>query len=91
MSVDERNQQAIEARASKSVADLVDEAKAGHVAALEALKAWDDAALAQQIPDAQPNRPSQSLAGNILRTLEYHEGGQMDRIEAALNVRGRWA
>jgi len=91
MSVDERNAQAVEARVSKSVAELIDEAKAGHAASFDALKGWDDAALAQQIPDAAAGRPSQSLAGNILRFLEYHEGGQMDRIEAALNVRGRWA
>lgn len=91
MSIDERNQAATADRASKSVADLIAEAKAGHTASLEALKGWDDGALAQQIPDAAPGRPAQSLAGNILRFLEYHEGGQMDRIEAALHVRGRWA
>ena len=31
-----------------------------------------------------------SVGGIILRTLEYHEGGQMDRIESAIKMRTRW-
>ncbi|MSQ30731.1 MAG: hypothetical protein EXR64_01710 [Dehalococcoidia bacterium] len=90
MSVDERNQAAIAERAGKSIADLIAEAKAGHAASLVDLKGWDDATLEKKVPDMQPNRPAQSVGGNILRSLEYHEGGQMDRIEGAINVRTRW-
>ena len=89
--VDERNQQSIADRAAKSIADLIAEAKAGHAAAREDLKGMDDSVLDTKVPDMAPDRPAQSVGGNILRSLEYHEGGQMDRIEAAINVRTRWA
>lgn len=89
-SIDERNQQQITDRADKSVADLVAEAKAGHAAAWEDVKAMTDANLDTKVADMQPNRPMLSAGGLILRHLEYHDGGQMDRIENALRVRTRW-
>ena len=88
--VDDRNQQQIEARAGKSVADLVAEVKAGHATALDDLRALPDSTLDTKIPDMQPTRPPLSFGGLTLRMLEYHEGGQMDRIENALRVRTRW-
>jgi hypothetical protein len=89
-SVDERNQQQIEDRRGKSIAELVEEAKQGHASAIDDIRAMDDATLDTKVPDIQPNRPPSSVGGTILRMLEYHEGGQMDRIENALRVRTRW-
>ena len=31
-----------------------------------------------------------TFGGMTLRMLEYHEGGQLDRIENALRARTRW-
>src|SRR5438477_5024122 len=42
-SIDERNQQQVEERKSKSVADLVAEAKQSHAAAWEDIRGMDDA------------------------------------------------
>lgn len=89
-SIDERNQQQITDRAGKSIADLVAEAKAGHAAAWEDVRAMTDATLDTKVPDMQPNRPMLSAGGLILRHLEMHDGGQMDRIENALRARTRW-
>ena len=88
--VDERNQQQIDERSGKSIAEIVAEAKQGHATALEDIAKLDDEALATPVPDMQPDRPGSSVGGLILRSLEYHEGGQLDRIEAALNARTRW-
>ena len=90
-SVDERNQQQIAERSGKSIADLIAEAKQAHATALEDIAKLDDDALATPVPDTQPTRPGSSVGGMILRSLEYHEGGQMDRIEAALRLRTRWS
>ena len=90
-SIDERNQLEIEKRTGLSVAELVQEAVIGHRKALDDLRGWDDATLDLSVPDTQVTRPAQSVGGNFLRFLEYHEGGQVDRIEAAINVRTRWA
>lgn len=88
--IDERNQQQIEARAGKSVQDLLAEAKEAHRVAWETVRGMTDAVLDTKVPDMQPNRPAASVGGTILRFLEYHEGGQLDRIENALRVRTRW-
>jgi hypothetical protein len=89
-SVDERNQQQIADRSGKSVADLIAETKQAHATALEDIAKLDDDALATPVPDLQPTRPGSSVGGAILRMLEYHESGQLDRIEAALRLRTRW-
>jgi hypothetical protein len=89
-SVDERNQQHVEERKGKSVAELVDEAKQAHAAAWEDIRAMSDAQLDTKVPAMQPGGMAASVGGIILRMLEYHEGGQMDRIESALKVRTRW-
>ncbi|MSP22963.1 MAG: DinB family protein [Dehalococcoidia bacterium] len=88
--VDDRNQQQIEASASKSIAELIEETKAGHAAAIEGIRAMTDATLDTKIPDMQPTRPMLTAGGLTLRMLEYHEGGQLDRIENALRTRMRW-
>jgi len=90
-SVDERNTQQVAERKSKAVAELIDETKQAHALALEDLRSMDDATLDTKVPDMQPVRPAQSVGGVSLRALEYHEGGQMDRIESALRIRTRWA
>ncbi len=89
-SVDERNQQQIEARKHLTIAELVAETKAGHATALEELRTMTDATLDTKVPDLQPTRPMLTVGGLVLRTLEYHEGGQLDRIENALRARTRW-
>ena len=91
LSVDERNAQQVAERKSKSVAELIEETKQTHALALEDLRSMDDATLDTKVPDMQPGRPAQSVGGIILRMLEYHEAGQMDRIESALRIRTRWA
>ena len=90
MSVDERNAQQVEQRKGNSVAELVAEAKQAHAAAREDIRAMSDADLDTKVPDMQAGRPGSSVGGVILRMLEYHEGGQMDRIDYALRVRTRW-
>jgi len=90
MTGDERNQQQIEQRKDLSIAELIAETKAGHGAALEDLRAMSDAQLDTLVPDMQPTRPQLSAGGLVLRMLEYHEGGQVDRIENALRARTRW-
>jgi hypothetical protein len=89
-SPDERNQQQIEERKDKSVGELVDEAKQAHASAWEDIRAMTDAQLDTKVPPMQPGGMTTSVGGIILRTLEYHEGGQMDRIESALKMRTRW-
>jgi hypothetical protein len=88
--IDEWNQQQIEARAGKSVAALIEEAKQAHATAWETIRGMADSVLDTKVPDMQPGRPAASVGGTILRFLEYHEGGQVDRIENALRVRTRW-
>jgi hypothetical protein len=87
---DERNQQQIEERKSKSVAELVAEAKQAHADSQTDIRAMTDAQLDTKVPPMQPGGATVSVGGIILRTLEYHEGGQMDRIESALKMRTRW-
>ncbi len=89
-SVDERNAQQVAERNGKSVTALVDEAKQAHAAAWDDIRKLSDTDLDTKVPDMQPGRPAASVGGIILRMLEYHEGGQMDRIENALRVRTRW-
>lgn len=89
-SVDERTAQQVAERSDKSIADLIAEAKQAHVAALEDLAAMSDEDLATPIPPPAPDRPGTSVGGAALRMLEFHEGGQMDRIENALRLRTRW-
>ncbi len=88
--MDERNQQGVTDRAGKSVAELVQEAKEAHAASWEEIRKMTDAELDTKVPDMQAGRPAASVGGIVLRFLEYHEGGQMDRIEAALRLRTRW-
>ena len=88
--MDERNAQQVEERKGKSIAELIEEAKQAHAAAWEDVRGMNDASLDTKVPDMQPGRPATSVGGIILRMLEYHEGGQVDRIENALRVRTRW-
>ncbi len=91
LNIDEVTQQQVEERKQRSVAELVAEAKAAHAASLEDLAGIDDAALQRKVPAARPGGPELSIGGTILRSLEYHEAGQIDRIEAALRARTRWS
>ncbi|MCC6236854.1 MAG: DinB family protein [Dehalococcoidia bacterium] len=88
--VDERNQEQIASRATRSVREIVDETREAHAAAWADIVAMTDATLDTKVPDMYPWRPPLSVGGIILRTLENHEGGQLDRIEAALKSRTRW-
>ena len=78
-SVDERNQMQIEERASKSVEELVAEIKAGHALAWSDVQALDEEALGTDVQGV-------TVGAMVLRSLQGHEGGQVDRIEAALRA-----
>ena len=89
-SVDERTAQQVAERKEKSIAELIAETKQAHAGALQDLAAMSEADLATPIPAPAPDRPGTSVGGAALRMLEFHEGGQMDRIENALKLRTRW-
>lgn len=89
--IDEATQKQVEERKDKSIADLIAEAKEAHAASLEDLAAIDDASLQRKVPAARPGAPELSVGGTVLRMLEYHEAGQVDRIEATLRARTRWS
>ena len=81
--IDEINAGQVEERRDASVAELLDEIRAGHAAALEALSHVDNATLAKEMP--QGFRPGDSpIADMIQRGGPGHEGGHIDQIEAAL-------
>lgn len=89
--LDERTQQHVTDRAAKTVAEIVQETKEAHAAAWEDIRGMTDADLDTRVPDAAAGgRPAPSVGGLILRSLEYHEGRQLDRIEDALRARTRW-
>lgn len=88
--IDDRTAQQVAERADKSIAELIAEAKQAHVDALREIAAMPDATLDTTIPPAQPGGPTTTVGGTVLRMLEYHEGGQVDRIENALRARTRW-
>lgn len=90
MSIDERNEQQVAERRGKSIAELVEETKRNHALALEDLRGMDDVVLGKKVPGFGPNAPEQSVSGVIMRQIEYHEGGQMDRIEYATKLHTRW-
>lgn len=89
-SMDERNQQQIDERKSKSIAEIFEETKKAHAQALEDLKAMNDATLFTKVPGMGPNAPQVSTGGIVLRQVEFHEGGQIDRIEYAIKSKTRW-
>ncbi|MFN8639121.1 MAG: hypothetical protein U0360_06605 [Dehalococcoidia bacterium] len=66
--------------------DLLAEAKEAHRVAWETVRGMTDAVLDTKVPDMQPDRPAASVGGDPA-PAEYHEGGQLDRIENALRVR----
>ncbi|MSQ12573.1 MAG: DinB family protein [Dehalococcoidia bacterium] len=90
MSVDERNEQQVAERRGRSIAELAEETHRGHAQALEDLRGMDDSVLGKKVPGFGPNAPEQSVSGVIMRQIEYHEGGQMDRIEYAFKLHTRW-
>ena len=81
--VDDINAGQVEERRDATVAQLLDEIRAGHLAAIEALDHVDDATL--QTPLAQGFRPGDApVADMILRGGPGHDGNHLDQIEAAL-------
>ena len=89
-SMDDRNRPAIDAIANKSITDLVTQAKQEHADSWEDIRAMSDTDIDTKVPPMQAGGMTQSVGGIILRTLEYHEAGQMERIEAALKMHTRW-
>ncbi len=81
--IDEINAGQVEERRTAGVADLLDEIRMGHAAALAALEHVDDATLAKEMP--QGFRPGDApVADMILRGGPGHDAGHLDQIEAAL-------
>jgi len=81
--IDEINAGQVEERREATVTQLLDEIRAGHAAALEALSHVDDATLAKEMP--QGFRPGDApIADLISRGGPGHDGGHLDQVEAAL-------
>ncbi|MGE3857667.1 MAG: maleylpyruvate isomerase N-terminal domain-containing protein [Dehalococcoidia bacterium] len=80
---DEINAGQVEERTSASVAELLEEIRVGHAAAIAALEHVDDATLAKEMP--QGFRPGDApVADLIVRGGPAHDGGHLDEIEAVL-------
>ena len=74
----------VEERRSASVAELVDEIRAGHAAAIAALDHVDDATLGTLM--AQGFRPGEApVADMMLRGGPGHDANHLEQIEAALS------
>ncbi len=81
--VDDINAGQVEERRDASVVELLDEIRAGHLAAIEALNHVDDATLATLL--AQGFRPGDApVSDMILRGGPGHDGNHLEQIEAAL-------
>ena len=82
-SVDEINAGQVEERVGRSVAELLDEIRVGHAAAIEAARALDDEMLGRML--ALGFRPGETSVGDmILRGGPGHDQNHIDQIEAAL-------
>ena len=80
--IDEINAGQVQERVGVSVEALPDEIRAGHAAAIEAIRRLDDGTLAH--PLAQANRPESPAVEMMLRGGPGHDGGHLDQIDAAL-------
>jgi len=81
--IDEINAGQVHEREGATVAELLDEIRAGHVAAIEAIRRLDEATLEHPLPMA--NRPDlQPAIEMMLRGGPGHDNGHLDQIEAAL-------
>ena len=81
-SIDEINAGQVHEREGATVIELLDEIRAGHAAAIEAIRSLDDATL--EHPLAQANRPDSPAIDMMLRGGPGHDNGHIDQIEAAL-------
>ena len=83
-SIDEINAGQVLEREGATVAELLDEIRAGHAAAIEAIRRLDDATLDH--PLTMANRPEpQPAIEMMMRGGPGHDGGHIDQIEAALD------
>ncbi len=81
--IDDINAGQVEERKDATVAELLDEIKAGHAAAIAALGHVDDATLDKLM--AQGFRPGDAPVGDMIRRGgPGHDGGHLDQVEAAL-------
>jgi len=81
--IDDINAGQVEERLDATVPELLDEIRAGHAAAIEALGRVDEATLAKEMP--QGFRPGDApVADMILRGGPGHDRNHLDQIEAAL-------
>lgn len=82
-SIDEINAGQVQEREAATVAELLDEIRAGHAAAIEAIRRLDEATLEHPLPMA--NRPDpQPAVEMMLRGGPGHDNGHLDQIESAL-------
>ena len=83
-SIDEINAGQVLEREGATVAELLDEIRVGHAAAIEAIRRLDDATLDH--PLTMANRPEpQPAIEMMMRGGPGHDGGHIDQIEAALD------
>ncbi|MDA0270844.1 MAG: maleylpyruvate isomerase N-terminal domain-containing protein [Chloroflexi bacterium] len=81
--VDEINAGQVEERTSKTVAELLEEIRTGHAAAIAAIAGIDDTVLAREIPLGF--RPGEAAVGELMvMGGARHDHGHLDQIEAAL-------
>lgn len=85
LDVNAMNAEQIAERAGKTVAEILDELHANYGAALAALKALDEEALA--LPVKLATLPNEIAMSNlVLMSLDLHVKAHMDEIEAAVGT-----
>jgi hypothetical protein len=82
-SIDEINAGQVLEREGATVRELLDEIRAGHAAAIEAIGKLDDATIEFPLPMANQPEPSPAI-NMMLRGGPNHDNGHIDQIEAAL-------
>jgi len=83
--IDEINAGQVDERSEKSVAELLDEIREGHQAAIAAVQQIDDATLEKSIPLGF--RPGEATVAQLLTMGgPGHDNNHLDQVEAALRA-----
>ena len=82
MNIDEVNQSQLDARQGRSAEQLMEEIRAGHVAAIDGVKQLDESTFSRVVPNF---RGEHVEAGNmLLGSTARHDNTHLDEIEKAL-------